>query len=237
MFNPDPRVQAIEIVPGHACWVIDDALLQPQALVELACEYRPLFQPAEHNAFPGPELRMPDAFSARLDDFFARHLRARLGARRTLRMYSRLSMVTLAPGQLQPRQWICHRDRMSVPADQRVLAAVLYLFEDAQLGGTAFYVPRRGKQEIDQLVHDSGVLAADAFTARYGLRPGYLTASNDWFEKVCSIPPRWNRLICYDGALFHSSDIVAPERLQDDPRRGRLTLNGFFTCSRALAVR
>jgi hypothetical protein len=42
-------------------------------------------------------------------------------------------------------------------------------------------------------------------------------------------------LIFYSGTVFHSGHITAPERLCDDPRRGRLTLNGFFTCRRNLA--
>jgi hypothetical protein len=77
-------------------------------------------------------------------------------------------------------------------------------------------------------------LPAAEFSARHGLQPGYMTASNQWFEKIASVPARWNRLIFYSGMVFHSGDI-APERLCDDPRTGRLTLNGFFTCRRNLA--
>jgi len=46
------------------------------------------------------------------------------------------------------------------------------------------------------------------------------------------IDAKWNRLIFYDGAMLHSGDIRLPERLSADPRRGRLTLNGFFTSRR-----
>jgi hypothetical protein len=41
--------------------------------------------------------------------------------------------------------------------------------------------------------------------------------------------------VFYDGNLFHSSHILAPELLSDDPARGRLTLNGFFICRRQAA--
>jgi uncharacterized protein DUF6445 len=34
----------------------------------------------------------------------------------------------------------------------------------------------------------------------------------------------------YNGGLFHSGDITAPARLSADPRTGRLTVNGFFSC-------
>jgi hypothetical protein len=49
---------------------------------------------------------------------------------------------------------------------------------------------------------------------------------------VLAVPAKWNRLIFYDGDVFHTSDIREAGKLSDDPDSGRLTLNGFFTCSR-----
>jgi hypothetical protein len=233
-FNPNPTMASLQLFDGQRCIIVDDALRDPQRWVDLAATHHEQFEVTGHNAFPGPELRMPDALSAQLDDFFRLHIRQRLHARRTLRMYSRLAMVSAAPQTLQPRQWICHRDRFEVPADQCVAASVLYLFKDAALGGTRFFRPLRATAEIDRLVHDSGQLSGAAFAERYGIRPGYMTASNDWFEIVATVEARWNRLIFYDGNLFHCADIKQPEKLSLDPRIGRLTLNGFFTCSRSL---
>lgn len=236
MFLPAPRIDTVPIAPGHEALVIDDALQDPERWITLAAQHRDAFEVSPHNAYPGPELRLPDEVSERLEQFFARHARARLGARRTLRHYSRLALATRAPAQLEPRQWICHRDRLDTDPVHCVLASVLYLFHDASLGGTGFYVPRRSEAETARLIHDSGRLAAQAFTERYGVTPGYQRASNAWFEKTAAIAPRFNRLIFYDGgAVFHGSDITAPERLGADPARGRLTWNGFFVCRRALA--
>lgn len=235
MFNPRPRIDPFEIAPGHTGYVVDDALLEPGRWVAHALAHQSEFMEAPYNAFPGPELRLGDDFTAALGEFFAQHIRSRLGARRTLRMHSRLSIVTRRPEQLEPRQWICHRDRFGVPPDQCVAASVLYLFHDPRLGGTGFFRPRRPAAEIDRLVHDSGVLDGGEFSRRHGIAPGYLGASNDWFEKVSAIAPRWNRLIFYDGSQFHCSDIGAPELLDPDPARGRLTINGFYTCRRAAA--
>ena len=233
MFNPNPRIETLPIAGRHACHVIDDVLLDPDALVDMAARERARFSPPQKNAYPGIELRMPDAFSARLDDFFRMHLRARLGARRTLYMYSRLSLVTLPPSALRPWQCICHRDRLVTSPEQVALASVLYLFRDPGLGGTSFYVARRGHQETAELLADSARLPMAEFTRRHGVPQAYLTGSNDWFERVLQVPARWNRMIFYDGGLFHSGDIEAPWRLSDDPLHGRLSLNGFFTCSRA----
>lgn len=233
-FNPTPSIHSLPLADGGECLVIDEALQEPGQLVDLAVRQRSDFQWSPANAFPGPELRMPDAFSSALEAFFALHARRRLGGRRTLRAYSRLSMVTLRPDQLAPRQWICHRDRMELEPGRRVAACVLYLFEDAGLGGTSFYRPLRPALETARLVHDSGTLSAEAFRTRYGVHAGYPSQVSGWFEKIATVPARFNRLIFYDGMQFHSGEITAPERLSDDPRRGRLTLNGFFTC-RSLA--
>lgn len=237
MFNPNPVITRIPIIDGHDCHVVDDALLEPARWVERACAMREHFVMEDHNAYPGIELRMPDGVSDRLGEFFMQHIRARLGARRVQRVHSRLSIVTLPPDQLRPRQWICHRDRMGLGPDACIGASVLYLYDDAALGGTSFFRPRRTAAETDWLIHQSGELNDAEFSARFGIARGYLTQSNAWFEKLLTIPPRYNRMIFYDGMLFHCSDIPAPERLSADPARGRLTLNGFFTCTRSQAFR
>ena len=237
MFNSRPTIQTIALTAGVRVHVIDDVLSDPGRWVALATEHRDAFESAPFNAYPGLELRMPDELSARLDAFFAEHIRARLGARRTMRMYSRLAMATRPVDELEPRQWICHRDRLEVGPDRVIAASVAYLFKDAALGGTAFFVPRRDAHETAMLIHESGQLAPAEFTRKYGIPPSYPVASNDWFEKVGTVEAKWNRMIFYDGgALFHSSDIEAPERLCVDPARGRLTWNGFFVCRRAAAA-
>lgn len=236
MFNPNPQITTLPIDAEHNCYVIDGALTEPQRWVDYAANYQHEFRSEGFNAYPGVELRMPDGVSQRLDEFFMLHIRNLLGARRTLRMYSRLAMVTTQPEQLEPRQWICHRDRMGVPPEQCVAASVLYLFKDDAFGGTSFFKARRSASEIDFLVHDSGTMSRDAFATKYALGAGYLAESNAFFEKTLSVSARWNRIIFYDGSLFHCSHITAPDRLSADPRMGRLTLNGFFTCRRSLGV-
>lgn len=232
MFNPRPQIQSVPIAGPHACYVIDDALVDPERWVDYAVANRAAFEVAPHNAYPGPELRLPDDVSARLDEFFAVHVRSRLGARRTLRHYSRMALATCTADELEPRQWICHRDRLRMAPHECAAASVLYLFRDPRFGGTSFFVPKRPLTEVERMTEDSAALPRGEFSARHGIRPGYMTGSNEWFEKVRTVPPRWNRLIFYDGSQFHCGDIPDPGALSPDPRRGRLTLNGFFTCKR-----
>ena len=236
MFNPNPRIELVPIAGHQPCIVIDDFLLAPEKLVEGAINFRDSFSMAPHNAFPGLEMRMPDAFSARLNEFFTQHVRKLLGARRTISLYSRLSMVTLQPPQLSAYQRVCHRDRFTTDPSQCFAACVLYLFRNPELGGTGFYVPKISDEEILRMYSMESEwrdMSAEECTRRLGTEPAYQIASNPIFEHVCAVPAAWNRVIFYDGAIFHSAHIDAPQLLSNDPLKGRLTLNGFFTCRRA----
>jgi hypothetical protein len=236
MFNPNPKIQLIPISGHPPCVVVDDFLRDPQGLVDGTIQFRESFVMAPHNAFPGLELRMPDPFSARLNDFFIQYVRHALDARRVIELYSRLSMVTLQPHELSAYQRLCHRDRFTKDPTRSYAALVLYLFRNPSLGGTSFYAPKIPAQEIERMyAADSewASMPADTCTRRLGAEPAYLTSSNPYFELLCTVPAAWNRAIFYDGSIFHSAHIETPEQLSADPERGRLTLNGFFTCRRA----
>lgn len=231
-FNPGARVRALEIAPGESCFVIDDALANPEGLVGWAATQQ--FQAPEGFPYPGVLVDAPPPVAVLVGDYFAQYVRGRLGGRRTLSSAIRLSLVTLSPEQLRPVQWQCHRDRLGpVPQDLRLAAMVTYLFRDSGLGGTSFYRSLLTDEETERMINDAGSLSAREFGARYGLEAGYLNGGNRYFERVAQVPAAWNRMLFYNGDLFHSGDIAAPTRLSADPRVGRLTLNGFFTCRRA----
>jgi hypothetical protein len=232
VFNPRPTVSQLPIGDGAVCVVLDEALLDPQALVELSVRHREAFVPAGGNAFPGLELPLPPGVVERFSECFAEHARNTLDARRVLSATGRLSMVTLQAQQLAPIQRVCHRDRLAVGDDQRVGAGVLYLFHDETLGGTNFFSPREPLDGINARMQRWSAIDNAEFTQETGWPAGYMTRSNQHFELNTVVPPRFNRLIFYDGACFHGSHIEQPDRLSDDPARGRLTLNLFFVCRR-----
>lgn len=232
-FNPRARLATLDFGGGAICLVLDDALLEPERLREFAIAARDRFVPAPFNAYPGIEMPMPADFSAGIEDYFNRAVRARLGGRRTLRMNTRLAMVTADPAALEPRQRICHRDSAWVDPAHTIAASVLYLFEDPRLGGTAFFRPRHTAAAIDRLVHDSSTMPGPDFDAKYpDIAHDYLQDSNAWFERIGRVDAAFNRMIFYDGRLFHSGEVGPPPARSGDPATGRLTLNGFFTCSR-----
>ena len=232
LFNPQPRIDRLDFANGQSCLIVDDALLQPERLRHYAIAHREQFAHAPFNAYPGIELPMPADISASLDEFFMRHIRSQLGGRRTLKMNCRLAMATVPGPDLQARQWLCHRDSAWIAPQHTIAASVLYLFEDPGLGGTSFYAPRIPPRDVDSLVHDSSTMENQEFSAKYALQAGYMADSNAWFERIGRVPARWNRMIFYDGRIFHSGEIGSAQALSGDPLNGRLTLNGFFTCSR-----
>ncbi|MEP6505775.1 MAG: DUF6445 family protein [Betaproteobacteria bacterium] len=232
LFHPQPRISIVPLGQGRPCVVVDDVLANPDGVVAWASEQA--FQPPQGYPYPGVVLPLPDELTQRVSELFAVHARARLGGRRTTSATVRLAMVTTPAQQLDPLQWQCHRDRISDDPDAVLYAAsVMYLFRDATLGGTSFYVPRQPADKITRVIVDSQQLNAKAFAERHGVRPGYMDGSNAYFERIAQVPAAWNRMIFYDGGMFHSGDVGRAEALVADPRTGRLTMNGFFSCKPA----
>lgn len=234
IFNPDPRIELLQLSTGSVCLIIDDALLDPEELVRAVVARRELLAPADINFYPGLVCAAPERVATALAQFFNQHIRRYFDARRLLQMRCRVSMVTSPPQDLGPIQSLCHRDRTSLDPRHSIQASVLYLFRDPNLGGTSFYESCQPPEQTDALFRDALALERPQFFSKYGLPPGYLTQSNRYFTRIGCVPARWNRLIFFDGFHLHSGDIGAPDLLSADPAIGRLTLNGFFTSRRHL---
>jgi len=236
MFNPDALIRRADIGDGRFCIVVDNLLLEPHKLVAEAVARRALFAAAPVNCYPGMEQPLPAEFDAQLDAFFMRYVAPAFGASQTLGMATRMSMVTLRPEELMPQQRICHRDARECPPGEGAVASVLYLFEDARMGGTSFYRALRHPEEIDFLLHQARVMDNGAFSKVIGAEPAYYNGDGRYFEKTGTVPAAWNRAIFYDATIFHSGQIDAPELLSPDPARGRLTINAFVRYLRTSGV-
>ena len=234
-FNPQPHIERVVLNASQSCFVIDDALVDPERLVRFAVDQQIDFRMVDYNAYPGLLLPTPGEITDKLNAFFVAHIRRQFDARRVAHMHCRLAMVTLPPESLRPYQRICHSDDFQIDAQHSLQASVLYLFKDASLGGTSFYEPAVPLSELAQLFADAATLPNAQFMQRYDMQPGYLCESNRYFRRIGGVEAKWNRLIFYDGGLLHSGDIAVPEKLSADPIAGRLTLNGFFTSRRHAA--
>lgn len=133
------------------------------------------------------------------------------------------SMITTPPEKLQARQRNPHFDG---PETDRI-AFIHYLCAPAQ-GGTSLYRHRStGLAEITpaNLAGYQAVLAAEL--AKQVPAQGYVRDATGLFERIHAVDAVFNRLIVYKGNALHSGDIGPGTVLSEDPRRGRLTINGF----------
>jgi hypothetical protein len=231
MFQQAPRVSLQRIDDLASCVVIDDVLLDPHSVVATACAHREAFSRPVNNAYPGLELPLPDSVVQQFARQFELHAASILQVDGVVQGSGRLSIATLKAHELTAVQRVCHRDRLFTGPGQRAIAAVLYLFHDERLGGTSFFRPRGSYEDTELLMRDLARNDANALQRLASQPPGYLTSSNAHFELITTVSPRWNRLIWYDGAGFHGSQIQDSELLSADPSSGRLTLNLFFLCS------
>lgn len=227
--NPEPQVQTVKLGDGQLVYVIDDFLANADELAgQLAAAVQQFRTPPGH-PYPGPQLALPEALASELDAYLRRHCPNLLGGGAPAGASARFSRVTQDPATLDPRQRICHRDDSGLEPGHRIGALVHYLFRDEQLGGTVFFRPLMPEAETRRFRDDANTLDGAAFEARYGIPPGYMTASNRYFELIGRVPAKWNRAVIYDGGIFHSGDIrwaAAAEGYTSGA--GRLTLNGFF---------
>jgi hypothetical protein len=228
MFNSSPQVRQLDLGGGHTCTVIDNVLAKPRQLVELAVRQRERFACNPDNFYPGVEQALTSEFDAGLAAFVERHVLGAFGGRTSLAIATRLSLVTLPAHALSPQQSMCHRDAADCPPGEGACAAVLYLFDDERLGGTSFFKPRRTALDIEHLLYQARVLDSASFARVLGTPRGYFNGANPWFEQIATVPAKFNRAVFYDATGFHSGQIDAPELLNDDPARGRLTVNAFI---------
>lgn len=232
MFTESPKVTAAPLVPGVHAFIIDNALAEPEALVQFAHRTRGAFRASPEGSAPGLELRMADSFSTKFEEFFRQHLRRNFDARRTLECVSRLALHTRPPHTLPPSQWLPQRIGTTLHREQTVVVAQLFLSTNEKLGGTSFFFPKRTVRETFNVINDSYSLDSPAFEAKYRLRADDARESNDLFHLAQTIPAKFNRMVVFDGAMFHAPQITSDTPLTNNATDGRLTFDAYLTCKR-----
>ncbi len=225
--NPEHRLTVHSLTDEENCIVIDNVLLEPDRLVDLARRRKAEFVVGQADGYPGLQLSVDVSLLSPFQDAFRRHWRRPLSMGRPVpEMHARLSMVTFAPDRLGGMQSACHVDGPLVRPNA-VVAAVLYLFHDETLGGTAFY-----RQNYDFRRDGPWEDYEKEMKGFFSTRRQYMGEGNRYFSPLLEVPARYNRLIMYPGHVFHSGLIRHPELLSANPDVGRLTLNIFMRCYR-----
>jgi hypothetical protein len=230
--NTNAKIRRQAIAGDQYCVIVDDFLHNPHEIVEFAAGHAGEFSMPERGNYPGPLLRVEgDAMT----DIY-RFIRSKMTKhfpflRGNMRLWTFLSMATIQADKLSHRQRICHTDPTSA-ADRRCYAALVYLFENADLGGTGFYRWKESElvlkaKALEREDPGKSLVFLQEHFPTYRKSARYMTGSNEIAELLCTIPARFNRLIFYSGTMPHSAAITAPELLSEDFRKGRLTLNVF----------
>ena len=229
--NPSARAQTQAIGTAGECVVIDDFLSDPQSLIDCALACADEFE-IPPRSYPGHVLSVAPDAAAPLRRFVKSQMSKHFPfLRGGLNLTTLMSVTTLKPEQLSNLQRLCHSDPRT-SADRVNYAAVLYLFRDETLGGTAFYRWKR-REMIEQATvleqEDPGAALAylQQHFPSFGEAPAYLTESNEIAELLHVVPARFNRWVFYCGDIPHSAYITSPEKLTTDFSNGRLTLNCF----------
>lgn len=229
--NPGAQLTVRQVSDGVRCAVIDDFLADPEYVREFAMRSREMFVLPERG-YPGLTLDVSGESMRDIYRFLRKNMSREFGfLRGDVQFSSMLAITSLLPADLSNLQRICHTDPNRQP-ERGNFASVLYLFENADLGGTGFYRwnDRPAVEEATALDLQDPEKALDYLQEQFEYfreTPRYMTGSNDVAECLGTIPAKFNRLIFYSGNLPHSAYVENPGLLSDDPSQGRLTLNCF----------
>jgi len=230
--NKSASIRREAISGNQHCVIVDDFLQNPHELVDFAARHAAEFSTAK-SFYPGHYMEVNDDAMTDIYRFIRFQMTKHFPfLRGNLKFATFLSMVTLQPDELSPVQRICHID--PTPAHGRApYAALLYLFENEELGGTCFFKYLEKYEllkEVEAIEREDPEKAGDLLLKNFPTfrKPArYMTTSNEIAELLCTIPARFNRIIFYSGQIPHSAAITAPELLSKNVRQGRLTLNVF----------
>ncbi len=222
--HPDLRIQKLTI--GHEqapLAVIDNVAANADELVEMAAG-KMFGSVASH--YPGVRAKAPLTYHqlvlATLRDLFVGYF----GLAPSVRVTScHFSVMTTRPEDLAPLQTIPHIDSH----DSRELAFVHYLFR-RDCGGTAFYRHRStGFEFIDQARRVQYFAKVEEEREGPHRSPqSYINGDTALYEQIGRQDGVFNRMLVYRRNSLHSG-CIGPEFVFDaDPRRGRLSLNGFL---------
>ncbi|MBC8024824.1 MAG: hypothetical protein H7Y89_02435 [Steroidobacteraceae bacterium] len=223
--HPGFRLQALRIGLEQApLVVIDDFAAAPDALADFAAGK--VFSDVA-SYYPGVRAKAPLSYQQFVIDVLrpvvADHFGLNAGGLRFTACY--FSLVTTPPANLTYLQRIPHVDSLA----PNELAFVHYLFR-ANHGGTAFFRHRAtGFESVDAARKpeywrhiETEQNSPDSPSA------AYIDGDTALYEQTARQDGVFNRLLLYRRNSLHSAALPAHFVPDPNPRRGRLSLNGFL---------
>lgn len=226
--NSKISIQHLKIPNSDASvWIIDNFVDDLEALLNYS-KNTAYFNPvgADGTLFPGMRDDMPQPYYRLMSALFTQLSQLPEGKMFKQHQLTKcwLSKVTLTPEQLNITQTMPHFDSLSA----NHMAAVHYLHDD-NLGGTSFY-RYKGTDKL-LLSHDDKetiLKMVEEVKSSADNRHGYITDTDNLFEKVFSISAKPNRLAVYSGNILHSANITPAVEFDKASPKNRTTINTFF---------
>lgn len=220
--NPARRVSSLRV--GREALpviVIDSFSVDPASLISYATEA--VFIDVG-SVYPGVRAPAPQGYVEAMVTAVAPVIEQTFGAPPEVELeVCAFSMVTTAPAKLRAIQRIPHFDG---PGPERI-AFLHYLCASFQ-GGTSFYRHRAtGLETVSRARVEEYRNAVVAEIRSDSPLQDYVADDTRYFERIHRIDAAFNRLVIYKGNALHSGDISERTVLCEDPRQGRLTINGF----------
>ena len=201
--------------------IIDDFAADPDALRAAAAAAS--FAPAGRH-YPGVSARLPPGYFRATAALFAHVLHDVFGVDDARVLDASFSVVTTSPAELTLEQRIPHADAL----EPGRVAFVHYLAPDDP-DGTAFFRHRAtGFETLDVARARTYLPKLSAELRQTPPDAAYIATDSALFERIETIPARYNRAILYRSAALHSGAITPGRALPADPLRGRLTVTAFL---------
>ncbi len=224
--NPDLKISFSRIgYEEQPLLVIDDLLLNPDELVEMAASSK--WSMPNETYYPGINAQLPEAYSKTVIEGLREHIARAFNIPKNQKLIVNgfWGLTTLPLEEFDPWQKIPHYDR----AELDHLAMVHYMNKD-QKGGTGFFrhlptgfesiSPNRVQEYRDYVTNwiENG---GDKLLKNY--------AGNETpdFELFHSVPFKYNRIAIYPSYVLHCALYDASNQ-DGNPLTGRLTANNFI---------
>ncbi|MBW8880098.1 MAG: hypothetical protein JF615_01370 [Asticcacaulis sp.] len=226
--NPKARIEVRRIGrEQQPVFIVDQALVDADAMVEFACSDGAFAPPAPGSLYPGRIAQLPSNYLPDILSALRRPLQSVFGYAPgpSLPAFGFYGLTTLPPAAMEPEQVIPHADAIHPHA-----YATVHFLRACDYGGTAFFRHRATGLEV---VTPANVEACNRTrTAELEAHAGRPYAElQALYEEIAYIEPVFNRLILYRASQLHSAKLTDAGTLPDDPRTGRLTANLFFNVS------
>jgi hypothetical protein len=228
-FSPDLTASVIPVgASRQPVIVVDDALLDPQSLIEFAA-HEANFAAAwtARGGYPGVRSEAPRDYVHQLLQHLGGVIQAAYFPSASVspsHANCLLSIVTRRPEQLTSQQRVPHFD---TPDPMRI--ALLHYLCDASFGGTAFYRHRKTGLEAVQPNQEAEFCRIRDEELKAAPPPvGFISDDTADYQQTAAIEARFNRLIIYRSQHLHSGLIPTDMNFSENPRQGRLTATVFI---------